>query len=312
MRGGFNDPRKTLLVPISFGVSSISLLHILDQQLQGRRDHGHHAGYQLRVLFVDQSSVLDQRLLKESRELLMQRYPMHGYTTISLEDCIDYGISDDLSQLDERRHLKDSVDSLPSATSKTDFIDITRRRLITAFAKKHRCDGILFGDTTTRLAERTLSETAKGRGITLPWLTSDGSYSGLNCVYPLRDLLRKELVAYARTVSPPLTSLISNPSLQVSTSSKDMTIDSLMIQYFESVEQNYPSIVANVVRTSNKLNSPTMREEIKPCSLCHYPMVNEAWGGDQAGIVNVQPEDATTSGDSNSLCYGCTRTTSKT
>ena len=311
MRGGFNDLRKTLLVPVSFGVSSISLLHSLNQQLQNRRDQGHYAGYTLHVLFVDQSAVQGQACPYELKNMLVERYPSHIYTTILLEDSTYCGKDAEMSHIDEKREFRDTILSLSSNTSKTDVIDIKRRQLIEAFAKEHKCDGILFGDTTTRLAERTLAETAKGRGIALPWLTADGNCSGLKCVYPLRDLLRKELVAYASIVSPPLTSLILQPSVRVPTSSKDSSIDGLMSQYFESVEQNYPSIVINVVRTSSKLDPLALEKANEACCLCHYPIVKEAWGGDQDSVSCSGGRKASDSRQSDSLCYACERTVSK-
>ncbi|RAL68532.1 hypothetical protein DID88_007259 [Monilinia fructigena] len=57
----------------------------------------------------------------------------------------------------------------------------------------------------------------------------------------------------------PLPDLVvyQEPPSHISASSKSTTIDDLMAQYFESVEENFPSIVANVVRTSSKLKPTT-------------------------------------------------------
>lgn len=321
LRGGFKDPQRTLLVPISFGVSSIALLHVLDQQLSSRAESGRHAGYNLHVLFVDQSAVLEQTSIQYSLEALKQRYRSHTYTVVSLEDCCDYSVDFDIpalagasinchSALDMPTRLKHILSSLPSATSRADMIEMLRRRLILAFAKAHACDSILFGDTTTRLAEKTLSETAKGRGIALPWLTADiPSSDGVNCTFPLRDLLRKELVAFASMTTPPLTPFISQVPVQAPRSSKESTIDGLMAQYFESVERNYPSIVANVVRTSGRLVAPPTSEGTNPCAICRNPIVNESWSGDQLDSAVPQSKD---SGRSEyGLCYGCARTVRK-
>lgn len=323
LRGGFKDPQRTLVVPISFGVSSITLLHVLDQQLSNRAEAGRHAGYNLQILFVDQSAVLEQASVYDSLDVLKQKYPSHTYTVVSLEDCFDYGTEFDMpasadaltnghTALDKRTRLKHNLSSLPSATSRADMIEILRRRLILAFAKAHSCDSILFGDSTTRLAEKTLSETAKGRAIALPWLTADGSSpDGTTCIYPLRDLLRKELGAYAHMTSPPLTPLICEAPSQTPTSSKDTTIDGLMTQYFESVEQNYPSIVANVVKTSGRLVAPSISEDTDACTICGYPIVNESWGGDQLDSAVPQLANCNGSEHGKALCYGCARTTRK-
>ena len=323
LRGGYKDPQRTLLMPISFGISSIVMLHVIDQQLSKRVEAGRHAGYNLHVLFVDQSAVIEQASPNNSLHSLKQRYPSHTYTVVALEDYCTYGIHLDIPAFaeaainghttrDKPTRLEHILSSLPSATSRADLIEILRRRLILAFAKAHACDSILFGDATTRLAEKTLSETAKGRGIALPWLTADGSSSdGIDCTYPLRDLLRKELGAYANIVSPPLTPLLFKVSPQLPTSSKENTIDSLMSQYFESVEQNYPSIVANVVRTSGRLVVPPSSENSSACVICGHPIVNESWDGDQLEFAAPQLTESNGSGYGKAFCYGCARTARK-
>ena len=319
LRAGFKERQKTLLIPISFGVSSIVLLHLLDQQLSNRADAGRHAGYNLHILHVDQFTLLGQASLRDSFDLLKQRYPSHTYTAVSLEDYRDYEIdmempgfadaaTNDFTPPDRRMRLNHTLSTLPSATSRADTIDILRRRLIVAFAKVHTCDSILFGDSTTRLAEKTLSETAKGRGIALPWLTADGpSSDGTNCVYPLRDLLRKELGAYANMTSPSLTPLLCKSPSRTPTSSKNTTIDDLMTEYFDSVEQNYPSIVANVVRTSGRLVAPLTSPGTYPCAICGYPIVNESWGGDQRDSAVPQLANGDISEHGKAICYGCAR-----
>lgn len=252
--------------------------------------------------------VLDQSSPQDSVGLLKQKFPSHVFSVISLIDSYD-----DLPSLEdnppgEKKSLQDTISALPSMSSKVDFIDVIRRRLILSFAKKHQYDGVLFGDSTTRLAERTLSETAKGRGIALPWITADGYSSGIYCAYPMRDLLRKELKAYAAMVSPPLIDLISEPSIPIAVSSKDSTIDGLMSQYFESVEDNYPSIVANVVRTSSKLVAPRSSGDDRNCVLCKLPIVEVSWGGEQVGEKLSEVGNGKSSKHDRLLCYGCRRT----
>ena len=309
IRGGFKEPQKTLLLPVSFGASSITLLHILDQQLQNRAQQGRHAGYNLHVLFVDHSTVLEKLDVRPTIELLSQRYPAHKYTTISLENCFEYGVEFEPFWNGDEACLQHLISSMPSATSTTDFIDIARRRLIIAFAKRSGNDGILFGDSTTRIAEKTLSETAKGRGGALPWLTADGVTKGIHCIFPMRDLLRKEITAYASMVSPSLDPLISDVSHKVFASSKDTTIDGLMSQYFESVEQNYPSIVANVVRTSGRLIPPDTLEARRSCSMCGDGISTDPWGGEQQDSITAsQPADCNGRKAALALCYGCART----
>ena len=328
VRGGFKDPPKILLLPLSFGVSSIIMLHMLDQQFRIQLERINRTGYEIKVLFIDQCAVIGQTEYEAHLSLLKQRYPSHIYSVVSLENVFDYNINleDELSNKatfgdnspssTNLERMDCLLSSLPSATSRTDIINILRLRLIVAFAQQHGCDNIIWGDSTTRLAERTLSETAKGRGSSIPWLTADGiSPYGIKFSYPMRDLLKKELIAYASMVLPPLSPLIMarKPPTYVSASSKDTTIDDLMNQYFESVEQNYPSIVANVVRTSNRLEQPSFEPTACPCQICGLPTTKwsqglHGWGGDQENPSTALSADAATVERDDRLCYGCART----
>src|SRR4051812_17162591 len=250
-------------------------------------------------------------LISQKSWTRLKGYPAYPPSVLLLSDIFNYAdvISATLQEVQIPNSVEDKGEplvtnqqkldrlllSLPSASSRSDITSILRTRLLVEVAKENGCESILWGDTTTRLAEKTLAETAKGRGFSLPWQVADGvSPFGVRFNYPVRDLLKKELITYATLVSPPLTDLVISPSLAVPivASSKSTTIDDLMTQYFESVEENYPSIVANVVRTSSKLK-PLTGEETTSCGLCGLPVAEGTggifgWGGDQNS--NSRPE----------------------
>ena len=324
VRGAFKEAPRNLLLPVSLGPSSISMLHILDEQLRSQRDRSGRSSYSLHVLHVDQSPLVERPDHQKAVALLKERFPSHTYSIILLEDIFDFDTNLEEEILgsrsaitntftnDKSTRLQHLMSSLPSATSRIDVANLLKLKLISETAKQRGYDSILYGDSTTRLAERTLSETAKGRGGSLPWLTADGVLPhGLKIIYPMRDLLKKEILTYASITSPQLTAMVLDSvcSDQNSVSSKATTIDSLMSQYFESVEQNYPSIVANVVRTSSKLQAPSYSSTSLLCDVCELPIekVARQWGGDQAGCT-VPSVDASTALDiTKALCYGCAR-----
>lgn len=327
VRGAFNDTPKKLLLPISLGVSSLALLYVLDQHICAQLEKNSRTPYTLHVLFIDESPVHAQPLAYGSvLEKLGQRFPRHPLSVVSLDEVFEYQIPDldniittnkppsETDSLSPKDRLTAVLASLPSATSRFDIVNILRRRLILAFAQRHECFGLLFGDSTTRLAERTLSETAKGRGASLPWLTADVTLvNGLQINYPMRDLLKRELVQYTAMTEPPLAPLIANEeAVDVAPmSSKDTTVDGLMTQYFESVEQNYPSIVANVVRTSGKFAVPTVLSSSITCAICGLPFepTSETWAGDQGSLSAFCTGAEKMLCGSETLCYGCTSST---
>ena len=266
LRAGYGETSKKILVPVSFGVSSLSLLSILDAHMQRRLQQGRHGGYTIYLLFVDESTVLDRAGFLHRIDLLKERFPAYEVATIALQDCFDFGIHIDKEMLTTQGQVgQDSVTNsqrllhliaaMPGPSSKADVLEICRRRIIAAYAQRENFDFVLYGDTTTRLSEKTLAETAKGRGGSIPWQHADGNESvEVPYVYPMRDLLRKEVQKYAEIADSLLTDLIApgEPSI-VALSLRNSSIDDIMRQYIESVEENYPSIVANVVRTVDKL-----------------------------------------------------------
>lgn len=320
VRGSTKAPKK-LLFPLSFGPSCASLLYILDQHLQGQYEKMKRTAYELYVVHIDShTDEADRNHFSGLLETYKAHFPRHTYSIVGLEEAIDLDSIDWESlgvarpaEGEERpgtERLHDFIGSMPSATSKADVVTTLLTRLLVDVGKRQGCEGILFGDSTTRLAEKTLTETAKGRGFSLPWQVSEGmSPYGIAFHYPMRDLLKKELVAFTSLTTPPLNDIVilQPSSRNVSASAKSTTIDDLMAQYFESVEENYPSIVANVVRTSSKLK-PLAGNDTQACGLCGL-LVTEGtdgifgWGGDQNSNSRPAEEDSHYS----VLCYGCSR-----
>jgi len=280
------------------------------------------AAYELFIVHIDLYLEAKDRAESAARlENYKSRFPRHTYSSYGLEEALNlpdidwtvFGILPpvtDLQALGPDR-LQSLMTSISSATSRADIISTLLTRLLVDVAKRNGCESILFGDSTTRLAEKTLTETAKGRGFSLPWQVSDGlSPYSVNFNYPLRDLLKKEIVTFS-LITPNFSELVVfQETSHISASSKATTIDDLMAQYFETVEKDYPSIVANVVRTSSKLK-PIQGDSIKSCGLCGLPVAEGTdgifgWGGDQNSDSRVIRENRS-EGPERILCYGCSR-----
>jgi cytoplasmic tRNA 2-thiolation protein 2 len=319
------EQQRRVLVPLSFGVSSVTLLHILDLHLKTQQSKTGRTGFAISAIYIEdpEQDLQAGELLDKAR----QQYPDHEYASLPLHDVFRL-VPDDASirNLVPQTELKgDSspqeqftllINSLTSATARADVLSTLRTRLIVEHAKLTGCESILWGESTTRLAQRTLAETAKGRGFSLPWQVSDGeSPFGMNFHYPLRDVLKKELVSYMNMAESGLAGLVHETSSGVtmaSMSSKNTTIDDLMKQYFESVEENFPSIVANVVRTTSKLEVRPSATSDPRCSLCSMPVPGgqfgiHGWGGDQQ-----DGDDFASTDIKRNICYGCTRSMPKT
>lgn len=298
----------------------MSLLHILDRQLKTQISKTGRTGFAVHVVYIQipghESFIAADDLLLKAREI----YPDFQFTSLPLHDVFrlssDAALARLCPQADQSQNasppekLAGLMNSLTSATARADVLSTLTTRLIVEHAKASGCEGILWGDTTTKLAEKTLSETAKGRGFSLPWQVSDGeSPFGVTFNYPLRDVLKKELVSFVDLVGDSLSALVCEPSAirQASMSSKNTTIDDLMSKYFEEVEVNFPSIVSNVVRTTGKLEAVSAPASAPRCDLCCMPVPDgrfgiHGWGGDQHGETEAALQESDPR-----LCYGCSR-----
>ncbi|KAK0849873.1 Cytoplasmic tRNA 2-thiolation protein 2 [Friedmanniomyces endolithicus] len=256
---------RLLLLPLSLRACSIVLLHILSQHLRTQGEKSGRTGYRLHVLYVEDGKG-EATVASDLFEMVQHRYPEHTYSTRPLSDALALAGMQELlnphqaTTQDSTANVNSSdlstlFANLTSTTSRTDLHHLLLRKLLVHSALTHTCSAILWASSTTRLAERTLAETAKGLAFTLPTQTRDGEtpLGGVPSYYPMRDLLRKEILSYTSLVSPDLGSLILEEKPRPAVSTRDTSIDELMKQYFSSVEREYPSIVANVVRTTGKL-----------------------------------------------------------
>lgn len=285
---------RTLLLPLSFGPSSTALLYVVSRHLKGQIEKTGRTGFKLHVLHVQSP---DDTSSNDILEQVKQLYPEHSYSTIPLSSITEHEslIPSDLQQRTDASQspdakLSDILSALPTATSRGDATALFLRKLIVHHARNLDCGAILFADSTTRLSERVLAETAKGRGFSLPWVVSDGeSPFGVPIYYPMRELLSKEVSAYVDFIEPSMASMVIRSDTKPAASMKNTTIDDLTRQYFAGVEVDYPSIVANVVRTTSKLQARTLSEVEQHCELCDMPLEGQA------------PERSR-------VCYGCIRT----
>ena len=202
--------QRVLLLPLSMGVSSLALLHCLDEQLKRQIENTGRTGFALQILHVDMTAVVPEGPSEKDLDAIKERYPTNTYTSIPLSSVMEVeDIQDLLKQYNidtpaslalahegiettNLESLQKLLQAIPTATARSDVLQILLHKLIVDFAKADTCEAIVWGDSTTRLAEKTLAETAKGRGFAFAWLVSDGpSPYGIGFYYPMRDLLKK-------------------------------------------------------------------------------------------------------------------------
>jgi cytoplasmic tRNA 2-thiolation protein 2 len=305
-----------LLLPLSLGVSSSVLLHILDWQLQRSIANPHgRVPYQLHVLVIEPSTISPGNSSYNANfEELQKTFPTHTFTRLPFHSVFEYipemkdlileyagsQFGDDSSQSNEAR-LAAFRACVSSATSKDDLDYVLLSRLVVAFAKQTDCKTILWGDSDTRLAAKTLAGAAKGRGASLTWQVSDGmSPWGVQFEFPLRDINKPELQQY-KSVCPELSNIvIPDQPISENILTKNLSIDELMMRYVETQGAKYPGVMANVSRTANKLQ-PAGSDDSAACSLCGSLV------GNVKGNVGITVSSQFGDSQSPQFCYGCSR-----
>jgi cytoplasmic tRNA 2-thiolation protein 2 len=334
---------KKVLVGLSFGVSSSSLIHMLEESVLSQLKKRPTPAYDLVVVHVDTEMGDPASLPSQAKRLLdkfSERYPRFTFRIIPLTAALDLETIDwsalpsvpEDSQKGPEESLHDWFARLPSTTSRADIMRLFVRHILKYTALAEGCHALFLGCSTTALAALTLGETAKGRGFTLPWMINDGPQpvqaftaavpntdagpetavqaprgeaAMLPIYYPLREVFRNELIEYARLVSPPLTDLVLSSDAAAPGSAvvshKDVSIDDVMNRYFDEVEASYPSVVANVVRTTVKLERRGDDGDDITCGLCGMGLDEQ---GDERWKGEIGDADA---GEYGRLCYGCQR-----
>lgn len=315
------SPRK-LLLPLSCGVSSAVLLHILDQHLERQRSNSRgRTAYELHVLTIDMTQAGIPWPSARTVRGFEENYPPYTFSCVTLADI--FGYDEDLEEAfpniklhplpgdpdgDHQGKLAHLLKSISSPSAKADMLEIMLIRLIVAFARHVGCESIVWGHSNSRLASIILANVAKGRGASLPQHTSDGpSPWGINFTYPLRELFKSELLSYSKLL-PSLSQVVLDDAAPDTTpvSIRHTSIDSLMNQYISSQEEKYPSLMANVVRTVSKLRQPASTGSKSICELCGIAVADI--GDDPANSeFPVVSEDREMITKERRLCYGCSR-----
>lgn len=323
---------RRYVLGLSFGTSSTVLLHILNGYVDAILSKGRRSPFDLDTICVD-TSISDNpnELLQKTVEIYRQRYPRLNLEIIPLTavlgvPSVDWSALPSLKQdATPPEQLRDLFECLPSATSRADILRLFIRHLLIHTALRRGCQAVLFGHSTTTLGALTLAETAKGRGFSLAWQINDGvlpveDFSSspdrnpssvpketVRVHYPLRELYRKELDTYATLTDPPLADIIPAEEEVDRASSvvshRDLSIDEVMARYFADVEENYPSIVANVVRTTAKLSRVDAEKRCGVCGMTLDELGDERWKGEIGDDGGAEERMGRSR-----LCYGCERT----
>ena len=263
----------------------------------------------MHALIIDPSTISpSQPTHEEGFELAQKLFPLCTFTRVPFHDIFEH-VPDiqqtmaefagqnfaDNPSLSNKERLDAFRASIDSATSKADVDRALMNRLIVAIAKEIGSKTILWGDSDTTLAAKTLANVAKGRGSALTWQVSDGmSPFGVEYNFALRDLFTVELRNYASFFPELARMILPDEPVSENTLTKNLSIDELMMRYVQTQGEKYPGVMLNVTRTANKLLASEGPVETSQCTFCGSSM----WAAEDRPSVE---------GQSPQFCYACAR-----
>lgn len=243
--------------------------------------------------------------------------------------------------------------------TKEDFMHFMVTHIVKKLAYQLKSKVIIWAHSMTKLADLILSLVIKGRGSQIAENLDDESFDknfGNNIfknLYPMKDILLSEIDAYCiiTNLDKFIINYKINPHSMINKEKysefddmrnnnnliiKNMTINEIVRKYYDDMEDDYSNIVATVLRTGDKLQSPEQNLPIPAnCSICSatiydnssewlkaitiiegHPIKNEEeekyfnlWKDSKIGIETQKymdlKEKIGSHGETASLCYGC-------
>lgn len=305
------DRQNTLskvLVPLSFGSSSMVLLDILnDTLLEQKLTQRGKTGFQVDVLVCGESeedlskfNAVVERLISKRFDVNQEKIKFHSVSVESFyKNC-----GDDLNTILMNDHsfrsrsvllgsevygvpkVEELIRQCPDKSSRQDLLTVLKTHLIKKFAYQNKHKLILWGHSMTKLADETISLVVKGRGAQVaPLLSNDETHplfeNSFQNLFPLQDVLLSEIDAYCYVKGleefliayvPQDTLLVEkrrdHDNVPASKTIKNMTLNEIARKYFDDVEADYANVISTVVRTALKLAEPKSTNSNK-CSVCH-------------------------------------------
>lgn len=330
---------QRVLLPLSFGVSSLVLLDMVASLLREQTEaHKGKQGFELVVMVIEETSSDNT---KAKLEQLLARYsPVKmEYKTVVLDEyatdpLMRMAVTETFAVLGvEQGLLAESGSTLSSLLSQaasrslqSDLLSTVYAELILRTAIAEKCQTVVYGHSMTRLANEVISLTVKGRGLTIHEAVADRTVvrdgTEVHYIFPLRDILLAEVKAVLGLGN--LAQYVVAPETQ-SRIVKNMTVEALVGQYFDTLDATgYASTASTVVKTGEKLSGPK-DPAVAQCRICgtiiHHKAqkwVNTITVSEGAPIVTEEEksyaaqyaalEAEKQSGSPVEACYGCTVT----
>ncbi|CCK71997.1 Ncs2p KNAG_0I02120 [Huiozyma naganishii CBS 8797] len=305
------DSKTLALLVFDFDSSSIVALDVICQVLrEQKRQHRGKTGFRVNALaVVENATELAERNKMWSSLKKSERYSDGVLDDVELYllDVNQFFETSELKQIvlhnedfiamcsdaNESNYTLDGFLNLcPNRNTREEFSTYIKRSMIKKFAYQKDAKVIIWGYSMTKLADEILGLVVKGKGADVSQLLNNECFDAdfnneFKNLHPLKDILQAELDAFCLVTGLDqyllkcelYSTLILDEHGSKEDSKKNvnsmivrnMTMNELISKYFEDLDNEYSNIVATVLRTGDKLESPVRLLDgnaPKKCTLC--------------------------------------------
>jgi len=267
---------QSVALAFSGGLASASLLQLLRDGLDPTLPK--RFKFSVCVIFICDSSTTQEQKQKVVEQVAAVDFECH---VVQLEEILLY---DYLGRKRNNRAAESDLQTtwqticslLRNDTIREEFLHRMRCRLLSIKGKELGIDHILLGESSSRLAVKTMQNVVLGRGASIHDESSFMGFEGykeigVGFLRPLKDISAKEIAIY-NSLCKIKSIFISNIStLQDANSS----IQNLTEQFLLNLSAGFPATETTVYRTANKIkNKPndhkaSMQTADTFCALCY-------------------------------------------
>ncbi|XP_063982457.1 cytoplasmic tRNA 2-thiolation protein 2 [Diachasmimorpha longicaudata] len=272
-------PNDTILVGHNGKAGSTALLNLIKA--------GMHEAVHKRLVFGTKVLYIDDGLIKgqspEERECKMRKiheqiedlgFEVYGTSLSAAMDLESFSVSPlnnlSCSNDDKDKRLSAIWNELADETSRKDFQQKLRNKVMMMAAKNLKCQKIFLASDSTFLAITILSDVSLGRGAQLASDCGfiDNRYADVMILRPMREFNRRELYYYLKICNR---SCIEEEKLK---DNEHSSIQKLTEKFVTGLEDKFSGTVSTIFRTGEKIvvgkrNSKDSASTEGDCAFCN-------------------------------------------
>ncbi|XP_032668107.1 cytoplasmic tRNA 2-thiolation protein 2-A isoform X2 [Odontomachus brunneus] len=212
------------------------------------------------------------KIAEQTKNFGFDCYVVSLSQVLSKEDVLSIRQIDDQSigSNNNDEQFREILTSLSDSTSRADFLDKLRGKLLVSAARKLNCNKVFVADSTMDIATKVLGDICLGRGAQLSTRAAfcDAQCADIKILKPMRDFTQQELIYYSEChMLNPVKSKKIEVTIQPATS-----IQALTYNFTVGLESQFSGTASTVMRTAEKLSAKSSKDNQdleNNCVLCN-------------------------------------------